>query len=106
MPGSGLSRAVVLTALMSVMTAMVAVPASATPAAGAAIWADVAAGAYHTCAIRDDRSAWCWGSNDHGELGDGTTLRRTRPVRVGGGGYWTSVVPGYDHTCGIRADGT
>ncbi|GIE76932.1 hypothetical protein Aph02nite_28820 [Actinoplanes philippinensis] len=106
MPESGLSRAVVLTALMSVMAAMIAVPVRAAPAAGAAIWSDVAAGSYHTCAIRDDRSAWCWGSNDDGELGDGTTVGRTRPVRVDGGGAWASVSPGYDHTCGIRTDGT
>ena len=25
----------------------------------------------HTCALRDDRSVWCWGSNGQGELGTG-----------------------------------
>ena len=29
-------------------------------------------GAYGTCAVRDDSSGWCWGSNFSGRLGDGT----------------------------------
>jgi alpha-tubulin suppressor-like RCC1 family protein len=35
-----------------------------------------------TCARRTDGSAWCWGFNYHGALGDGTTTERHRPVRV------------------------
>lgn len=38
----------------------------------------------HTC-HRDARGrVWCWGGNERGELGDGTTLMRDRPVVVRG----------------------
>ncbi len=34
---------------------------------------DVSAGFAHTCAIRNDRTLWCWGMNGSGQTGDGTT---------------------------------
>lgn len=38
----------------------------------------------HTC-HRDARGrVWCWGANERGEIGDGTTLMRDRPVAVPG----------------------
>ena len=47
----------------------------------------------NTCAITDDGSAWCWGGNDRGQLGDGTRTDRTRAVRVkkSGGGQLSRV---------------
>jgi len=32
----------------------------------------VSAGNHHTCALTARREVWCWGSNDRGELGDGS----------------------------------
>ena len=40
------------------------------------------AGDAHTCGTTDDGAVYCWGRNDDGELGDGTTHRPLRPVRV------------------------
>lgn len=34
------------------------------------------------CALRSDRTLWCWGRNASGELGDGTRVTRPTPVRV------------------------
>ena len=37
------------------------------------------AGGYHTCGVRTDRSLWCWGDNDVGQLGLGDTDRSAGP---------------------------
>ncbi len=55
-----------------------------------------------TCAILADGGLWCWGSNHHGQLGDGTTSNRSRPVRVGDEtATWASVSASDYHTCAI-----
>lgn len=36
----------------------------------------------HTCGISTAGALWCWGPNQRGQLGDGTTRERARPVRV------------------------
>ena len=37
-----------------------------------------------SCAVLSDGTAKCWGNNDHGELGDGTTTWRPTPDLVQG----------------------
>ena len=44
----------------------------------------VAAGDMHSVARRTDGTAWAWGSNSNGQLGDGTAERRTSPTQVAG----------------------
>jgi len=55
----------------------------------------------HTCAILDDASAYCWGYNNKGQLGDGTTTSSSTPVAVSlpSGRTASSVTAGYQHTC-------
>lgn len=36
----------------------------------------------NTCGITSAGETWCWGYNAFGELGDGTTINRTSPVKV------------------------
>ncbi len=72
----------------------------------------VSAGYVHTCAVTTSGAAKCWGGNNRGQLGDGTTLTRTSPVDVSGlsvgvtaisaGGYSGS---SNSHTCAITAGG-
>jgi len=69
-------------------------------------WTDVAAGAGHTCAVRDDDEVWCFGSNATGELGIGDNSPRDEPVRVTSpADRWTEVSAGDGLTCAIRSGG-
>jgi alpha-tubulin suppressor-like RCC1 family protein len=48
------------------------------------IAAAISAGTGTACALVSDGSVWCWGANNRGELGDGTTTDSDVPVRVKG----------------------
>lgn len=63
----------------------------------------LAANGLRTCALNRAGRAFCWGSNAFGELGDGTTETRTRPVavsRLGNGVQALSV--GFRHVCAVN----
>jgi alpha-tubulin suppressor-like RCC1 family protein len=67
----------------------------------------VSAGFRTICGIKTDGSAWCWGSNEYGRLGDGTTkYESSKPVRVVSDSGWRDVESAWRHTCGIKVDGT
>jgi alpha-tubulin suppressor-like RCC1 family protein len=69
----------------------------------------ITAGSYHTCAILDDGSVRCWGSNSDGQLGDGTTTDRNTPTTLSGwpsGRTAVAISAGYYHTCAILDDGS
>ena len=63
-------------------------------------------GYYHTCGILTNGSALCWGQNDYGQVGDGTTTERTSPRPVSGGFLFSSINTGLKHTCGILTNGS
>lgn len=48
-------------------------------------FAIISAGNDFACAMTVAGQAYCWGLNDHGQLGDGTAANRTTPVPVAGG---------------------
>lgn len=87
------------------------VPTEPEPAACAVA---MAAGADHTCAIRTDGTAWCWGRNDFRQLGDGPAKLEdhTSPVQVAAPmsgpalPRFTAITGGTDHSCALGADGT
>lgn len=64
------------------------------------------AGDRYTCALLEDRSVRCWGTNSSGRLGDGTTVTRLRPTAVTGLMGVAQVAVGYEHTCAVKTDGT
>jgi serine/threonine-protein kinase len=47
---------------------------------------DIAVGTNHACAYEGNtpatEGAFCWGANDHGQVGDGTTVDRSTPVAL------------------------
>ncbi len=64
---------------------------------------EVAAGGDHTCARTAAGEVWCWGRNDQGQLGDGTTAPRSRPTPVVGLGAASALAVGGSHSCAIVA---
>jgi len=64
----------------------------------------------HTCAILSDRSMWCWGANDFGQLGDpslptGYGANTPLPNKVVGDHLWETFDTGEGHTCAIDTAG-
>ena len=70
--------------------------------AGALTFSSVSAGFDHTCGVTAGPTAYCWGDDNQGELGDDITLAdQSTPVQVFGGLPWATVDAGTNSTCGI-----
>lgn len=67
--------------------------------------AHVSAGGRHTCGITTDGEAYCWGNNEFGQLGNGSTSNSVAPVPISGGLRFESVSAGWEYTCGVTDDG-
>jgi len=76
------------------------------PIAGVANVMAVAGGAYHSLALKADRTVWAWGFNNEGELGTGNTNAATTPVPVPGLSDVVAIAAGTGHSLALRADGT
>ena len=75
------------------------------------------AGGFHTCGMLSDGRSQCWGNNQAGQIGDGSTFLRTTPTyvtdmdstinRIGAGTYTTCAVTSYGGAkCwGLHANG-
>lgn len=61
--------------------------------------ATIRAGARHTCAKKMDGTLWCWGHNESGQLGDGTTTNTRAAVQVSGLSAVTAFDLAKHHTC-------
>jgi alpha-tubulin suppressor-like RCC1 family protein len=60
----------------------------------------------HTLALLADGTVMAWGSNDDGQLGDGSTTTRLAPVTVPGLGRVGAISAGGTHSLALLADGT
>lgn len=58
---------------------------------------------HHTCSIDIDEALWCWGVNERGQLGRGTSGSPQGPAVVNLTAQWTQVAVGRLHSCGLEA---
>ena len=85
------------------------VPTLTGPFASGTTATNVSTGYGHSCAILSDGSVACWGLNDRGQLGDGTTTDRLTPTQtlsLGTGRTAVSISASGMHTCAILDDGS
>ena len=74
---------------------------------GGTNWKQVSARDATTQAIKTDGTLWGWGFNVAGEIGDGTSVRKSSPVQtVSGGTNWKQVAGGNSFVGAIKTDGT
>jgi alpha-tubulin suppressor-like RCC1 family protein len=71
------------------------------PVSGRLTFIEVVAGGFigHTCALALGGDAYCWGDNEVGQVGDGTTADRWVPAAVDGGFEFSSIDAGFRHSC-------
>jgi alpha-tubulin suppressor-like RCC1 family protein len=66
-------------------------------------WSTFDLGTSFTCALTLDGVLYCWGTNDHGQLGAGDKENRPAPTIVRHSRPWLEISAGATHTCGIDA---
>jgi len=62
-------------------------------------------GSKHTCGLTASGTAYCWGWNSAGNLGDGTTTDRSVPTLVFGGLSFKAIAAGGLFTCAVTVAG-
>lgn len=82
------------------------------PVAGLSGIRQIAVGGAHACALTATGGVMCWGSNDVGQLGDGSPIGdgikspfKNAPVAVPGVSGATAIAAGSSHTCAITSGG-
>lgn len=65
---------------------------------------ELAAGRDHFCARTRGGEVSCWGGNNTGQLGDGTTVYSERPVKVPGMTGVRELAAGTRHTCALARE--
>ncbi|WP_052090803.1 cell wall-binding repeat-containing protein [Desulfosporosinus sp. HMP52] len=67
---------------------------------------NVAAGETHSLALLEDQSVAAWGSNNHGQVGDGTLTNQTTAVEVQNLVDIVAIAAGSQHSLALKGDGT
>lgn len=65
-------------------------------------FASLALGEDHSCGVALGGSAYCWGSNSDGQLGDSSGVDQVSPVAVRTGLAFNELAAGSIHTCGLE----
>jgi len=85
-------------------TTSTSVHPAAVPAASGMTFVSIASGLNSVCGLTPSGDIYCWGNNDHGELGNATMTSSTVPVKVSGSLTYTSLARGYFHFCATGTD--
>lgn len=85
---------------------------------GGFTFASLTAGDHHACGLTSGGVAYCWGSNESGQLGTAATIGQCYlmadlppiacsavPVAVAGGLTFASLAAGAEYTCGLTSSG-
>ena len=99
--------------LVSLMLAAVSVAALQTSVradqgdgSNTAVQGRITGGGLSSCAALSTGAVQCWGSNDHGQLGNGTVVASTPPATASGIANAKAVSAGNAHSCALLTDGT
>ncbi|HET7565899.1 MAG TPA: Ig-like domain-containing protein [Gemmatimonadaceae bacterium] len=57
----------------------------------------------HVCGLTTSGVAYCWGDNQHGQLGDGTTTTRGAPAAASGDLTFVQLQVGFERACGLTS---
>jgi alpha-tubulin suppressor-like RCC1 family protein len=98
--------AATITATADSKSQPLAVTVTAASTGAQAVFLSIAAGGAHSCGISMANRAYCWGSNNLGQVGNGTsTLQFNTPQPVSGNLTLVSVSTGMYHTCALNGAG-
>jgi len=68
--------------------------------------AAVAAGSFHSLALRSDGSVWAWGNGRRGQLGPGASADSITPLRVGALSEVVAIAAGVRHSIAVKSNGS
>ena len=71
------------------------------PVAGSVRFQSLSAGHHRVCGLDLEGTAWCWGSNYNGGLGDNSGVSQGAPVRVVSEVSFIAIASGDYHTCAL-----
>src|SRR5436305_121621 len=81
-------------------------PVQASGVTDALAVAAIAGGAFRSVALRSDHTVVTWGSDDSGQLGNGSAAASNTPTPVSGLSNVSAIAGGSYHSLALRSDGT
>ena len=69
-------------------------------------WKTVSCGGGHTIALKNDNSLWCWGQNDHRQIGNGNNINQLTPIQIGTSTNWKMICGGGIYSLALKNDNT